>query len=172
MSHWESIVKSIAPVLGAAIGGPFGGVATKTITSALFGDNESAMGADLDQKITNELQNNPEALLKLKQADRDFDVKMKELDVDILQINKEDRDSARNLHKKTKSYIVPLLASLTVGCFFAVVFWVLSGQVSLESTLLGFVLGQVSTKAEQVYNFYFGSSAGSKAKTEKLGEVK
>jgi len=76
------------------------------------------------------------------------------------------------MQKANKAMIVPILAGLTVAAFFAVVFWVLTGKVTLESTLLGFILGQVSSKAEQVYNFYFGSSAGSKRKTEQLGALK
>jgi len=63
-----------------------------------------------------------------------------------------------------KSIVEPLLAALTVGGFFCAVSWVLLGKVTLDNTMLGFVLGQVSSKAEQIYNFYFGSSAGSKSK--------
>ncbi len=172
MFDWKSLVKTVAPVLGTALGGPFGGMATKAISSALLGDDEPATGTDLEAKLASALQHDTEALVKLKAADQAFDTKMKELDVDILQIAADDRNSARDLQKTTKSYIVPVLAGLTVACFFGVVFWVLTGKVSLESTLLGFILGQVSSKAEQVYNFYFGSSAGSKAKTEKLSEIK
>jgi len=166
--NWKSLVKSVAPILGTALGGPFGGMATKAISAALFGDDETATGSDLESKIAAVLQNDTEALLKLKQADQDFDARMKALDVDIMKIAADDRDSARDLQKITRSWVVPVLATVTVTGFFAVVFWVLSGRVTLESTLLGFVLGQVSSKAEQVYNFFFGSSAGSKDKTDKL----
>lgn len=170
--NWKSLVKTVAPVLGTALGGPFGGIATKAITSAILGDDEKATGQDLDAKLAEALQLDPTALVKLKAADQLFDTTMKELDVDILQIAAADRDSARNMQTATKTYIVPILAGVTVACFFGVVFWVLTGKVSLESTLLGFILGQVSSKAEQVYNFYFGSSAGSKNKTDQLAKIK
>jgi len=160
--NWKSLVSSVAPVLGVAIGGPFGGLASKAIQEALGVEGETA--------IAQELQTNPEALIKLKQAGQDFDAKMKALDIDIMQIHADDRANARDLQKQNKAIIVPILAALTVACFFGVVFWVLTGKVSLESTLLGFVLGQVSSKAEQVYNFYFGSSSGSKDKTEKMAK--
>jgi hypothetical protein len=154
------LVSSVAPVLGVAIGGPFGGVASKAI--------QAALGVDSEAGIAKELQANPESLFKLKKADQDFDAKMKALDIDVMQIEADDRANARDLQKQNKAIIVPILAALTVACFFGVVFWVLTGKVSLESTLLGFVLGQVSSKAEQVYNFYFGSSSGSKDKTAKM----
>jgi len=165
---WKSLVKTVAPVLGTALGGPFGGMATKAISSALFGDDEPATGADLEKKLSEALQHDTEALLKLKKADQDFDARMKELDVDIMKIDADDRNSARDLQKATRSWIVPVLGIVTVGCFFAVVFWVLTGKVTIESTLLGFVLGQVSSKAEQVYNYFYGSSSGSKEKTKQL----
>lgn len=159
--NWKSLVSNIAPVLGTALGGPFGGLATKAIAQAITGDENTS-----DQDLALALQNaNPDTLLKLKQADNEFDQRMAELGVDLEKIAQEDRGNARALQEKNKSWIVPTLATITVGCFFAVVFWILSGKVSLESTLVGFVLGQVSAKAEQIYNFYFGSSAGSKEKT-------
>jgi hypothetical protein len=68
----------------------------------------------------------------------------------------------------TRSRIVPILSVLTVAGFFVAVGWVLTGNVTLDSTLLGFVLGQISAKAEQVYNYFFGSSVGSKEKTFQL----
>jgi hypothetical protein len=159
---WKSLVSSVAPVLGMAIGGPFGGVASKAI--------QTALGVDSDEGIAKELQANPESLFKLKKADQDFDVKMKELDIDVLQIAADDRANARDLQKHTKSVTVPILSLVTVLCFFSMVGWILAGMVTLDSTLLGIIIGVVGTKAEQVYNFYYGSSAGSKDKTAALGK--
>lgn len=162
--NWKSLVGSVAPTIATALGGPFAGMATKAIASAVLGD-ENATEKDIALALSGAT---PETMLKLKEADLAFESKMAELGVDLEKIAAEDRASARDLQKNNKSKIVPLLASITVAGFFGIVAWVLSGKVSLESTLLGFVLGQVSAKAEQVYNFYFGSSAGSKEKTEHL----
>jgi len=161
---WKGLVSSIAPVLGTALGGPYAGMATKAIAAAITGD-ENTSEKDLAEAIK---AANPDTLLKLKEADQAFEQRMAELGVDLEKIAQQDRASARALQEKNASRIVPVLATITVGCFFAVVFWILSGKVSLDSTLLGFVLGQVSAKAEQVYNFFFGSSAGSKEKTQGL----
>lgn len=161
---WKSLVGTVAPTLATALGGPFAGMATKAIASTLLGD-DSASEKDISLALSGAT---PETMLKLKEADLAFEAKMAELGVDLERIAANDRASARDMQKSNKSNIVPLLASLTVAGFFGIVAWVLSGKVSLESTLLGFVLGQVSAKAEQVYNFYFGSSAGSKEKTDQL----
>ncbi len=161
---WKIMLKTIAPVLGSALGGPMAGMAVKAIAGGLLGD-ENATEKDIALAMANAT---PDDLLKLKEADQSFALEMERLGVDLEKIAADDRASARDLQKTTKSYVVPILAGITVAGFFAVVGWVLSGKVSLESTLLGFVLGQVSAKAEQVYNFYFGSSAGSKEKTRQL----
>lgn len=161
---WKSLVGSVAPTIATALGGPMAGMAVKALGSALLGD-ETASEKDVVAALAGAT---PDDLLKLKQADQAFESKMAELGVDLERIAANDRASARNMQATTKAWIVPTLAGLTVAGFFGVVGWVLSGKVSLESTLLGFVLGQVSAKAEQVYNFYFGSSAGSKEKTQHL----
>jgi len=49
---------------------------------------------------------------------------------------------------------------------------ILTGKVPLDSTLTGFVLGAVSSKAEQIYNFFYGSSKGSKDKTIQMTNKK
>ena len=161
---WKSLVGSVAPTLATALGGPMAGMAVKSIASSL-GLSDRASEKDVSAALQNA---SPDDLLKLKEADNNFAVEMESLGVDLEKIAADDRNSARDMQKENKSKIVPMLAGLTVAGFFGVVFWVLSGKVSIESTLLGFVLGQVSAKAEQVYNYYFGSSAGSKDKTKHL----
>lgn len=164
---WKEIIGTVAPTLATALGGPLAGVAAKAATQALFGDEEIPE-TELQGRIEQAVRDDPDALLKLKEADHAFKTKMRELNVDLEKIHADDRNSARQLQIATNSYTVPILAGLTVAAFFGVVFWVLTGKVTLESTLLGFILGQVSSKAEQVYNYFFGSSKGSKDKTAAL----
>jgi len=165
---WKDLVGGVAPAIATALGGPVAGMAVREISSALLGTPDAT-----EKQIEEALRNaSPDDLYKLKKADQEFALKMEELGVDLEKIAAQDRDSARNMQKETKSYAVPIIAGLTVAGFFGVVSWVLTGAVALDSTILGFVLGQVSAKAEQVYNYYFGSSAGSKEKTKALKESK
>ena len=163
---WKETLASIAPTIATALGGPLAGMAVNMAASSLgIEPSEEAIEKTL-------ATGNPDTLLKLKQLEKDFTLKLEELGVERERISSQDRFSARDLQKETRSKTVPIVAGFTVAGFFGVVGWVLSGHVSLESTLLGFVLGQVSAKAEQVYNYYFGSSAGSKEKTQLLGVKK
>ena len=89
---WKSIVKTVAPVLGTALGGPMGGLAARTIAGAVLGD-ETASEDQIAQAVA---AASPEQLLALKKADQDFQLRMKELEVDIVRIDQQDRGSARD----------------------------------------------------------------------------
>jgi len=38
---WKNVVRSVAPILGNAIGGPFGGAAVSALSNALLGKPEA-----------------------------------------------------------------------------------------------------------------------------------
>ena len=163
---WKGLVGTVAPMLGTALGGPVGGLAVRAISSALLGKEDGS-----ESEVALALQSaSPDALLKLKDADNKFAVDMEQLGVDIYKIDAESQDSARKMQMSVKSIVVPTLAIITVGGFFAVIGFVLTGKVPLDSTVTGMVIGAVGSKAEQIYNFYFGSSAGSKQKTSLLAK--
>ena len=74
---WKSIVKTVAPILATALGGPLAGAATSAISQALLGKKDGT-----ETEIATILQTaSPETLLALKKANQDFEVKMKELDM-------------------------------------------------------------------------------------------
>jgi len=146
-----------------AIGGPFGGMAASALLNVL--DITPEQGNE-EAQLKQALQNlTPELAVKLKEGERQWIVSMREMDIKEADLNARDRDSARNMQMATNSWVVPVLAIVTIGGFFAVVAMILTGRVPLDSTLTGFVLGAVSSKAEQIYNFFFGSSKGSKDKS-------
>ncbi len=169
---WQDIVKQIAPVIGTALGGPMGGLATKAISSALFGDDEPATGKELDKKIAHAIQDDPEALLLLKKADQDFDSRMKELDIDILEISAADRADARGMAKTLGLYPQIILSSVYVVTFAVIMYLVFAGTVSLsgaQANMANILIGILSAGLLQIMNFFFGSSSGSKEKTSLIG---
>jgi hypothetical protein len=91
--------------------------------------------------------------------------------LDFAKLVVEDRKSARDMQIATKSMLVPSLAILIVSAFIGVVIATLGGFAVVDSVLAGTLIGYISAKAEQVVNFYFGSSAGSKEKTELLSKA-
>jgi hypothetical protein len=160
---WKTALGKVAPMIGAAVGGPFGGMAASAALSLLdIKPEKGKEEAQLEEAIASMT---PEQAMQLKMAEKNWLTTMKELDLKEEDLHAKDRDSARNMQIETNSWVVPTLAIITVLGFFAVVGLILSGKVPLDSTLTGFVLGAVSSKAEQIYNFFFGSSKGSKDKT-------
>ncbi len=112
----------------------------------------------------------PEQLLALKKAENDFAVQMRELDIDLERIASEDRDSARNREIKTKDLTPKFLAaSVTVG-YFGVLFYMLTHGLPTTggSEAMLVMLGTLGTAWGGIMAYYFGSSAGSKAKDEAI----
>ena len=171
MDDWRSVVGSVAPTIATALGGPLAGLAVKAL-AGVFGLGEGASKEDVAKAVANA---SPEQLLAMKKADQDFAVKMRELDIDFERIHAGDRDSARRREEAVGGLINPTLAGLVLLGFFATVGWVLSGNVNLSGeagAVIGTLIGYVSAKAEQVIAYYFGSSAGSKAKTDIMARGK
>ena len=93
MSSWKDIIRNIAPTLGVALGGPMAGVATKFIADKILG-KKSASEQDIQEFVTNA---SPEDLVKLKEIDHQFKIDMKNLEIDVYELEYKDRDSARKL---------------------------------------------------------------------------
>ncbi len=163
------IVGAVAPTIATAIGGPLGGMAMKVVAEVL------GLPADSSEKDVSKAMAaaTPDQLLALKQADQDFAVRMRELDIDLEKIAASDRDSARKREAQVKDWMPRVLSLVVVGGFMATVFLVLMGVVEgmkdpLTATTVGTLIGFVSAKAEQVIAYYFGSSSSSQQKTQLL----
>lgn len=167
-----NLVRTVAPSIASAVGGPLAGMAVRTISEALLGKPDGTE-AELEEAAA---KATPEQLLALKKAEQEFTVRMRELDIDLERISNSDRDSARNREVQTKDWMPRILAFIVVGGFMLTVFLVLMGYVEgmkdpLMATTVGTLIGFVSAKCEQVVAYYFGSSAGSKAKDEAMSNM-
>lgn len=167
---WKNLVRTVAPGLATALGGPLAGAAVQTISNAVLGKPD---GTEEEVAVA-VASGGADALLKLKEAENTFAVKMKELGVDLEKVHAGDRNSAREREVKTGDVWTPrLLAATIIGGFLAMVASVLLGKVSgitdpVAAGMIGTLIGYVSAKADQVVSYYFGSSAGSAAKTDLL----
>jgi hypothetical protein len=94
---------------------------------------------------------------------------MKELDIDLERISSGDRDSARKMQMQTNDWIPRILALLITVGFFGILVWMLiKGMPATGTEALLMMLGALGTAWTGVVNFYYGSSAGSKAKTDAM----
>ena len=158
-------LKAIAPTVATALGGPLAGMAVSAVSKALGCDPDEVQGIISSGKLT------AEQVASIQLAELELKKQAQSMGLDFAKLTVEDRKSARDMQIATKSMLVPSLAILIVSAFIGVVIATLGGFAVVDSVLAGTLIGYLSAKAEQVVNFYFGSSAGSKEKTELLSKA-
>ena len=146
-----NIIGSVAPTLGTALGGPLGGMAGDVISKVLGVDNDPA---SLEKAIANAT---PEQLLEIKKAEKDFEAKMKELDVDLYKLETQEKQDARKTF--SKDWTARIIGIAMVGGFLGYIFLVtLQPPEQNSEALINLVLGYLGGLASAVISFYFGAS--------------
>jgi hypothetical protein len=160
MDNLLTLLKATAPALATAVAGPLGGAAVAMIADKLGLDDKTVEG------VTQALIADPDKLNKLK-----------EMELEFAKLDAQDRDSARkrevemakaDVHFITKN-ITSLLALGTVSgalVMTSLIFFV--DFPDSQENIIIFVLGSLFGIATQVMSYYFGSSQGSKEKTEEI----
>jgi len=165
LKQFAPLLSQVAPTIATALGGPLAGVAMKTLSSALFGHEDGT-----EEQISAAMASaTPDQLAAIKKIDADFKVQMKSLDIDLERIAAGDRDSARQMQTATKDWTPKALAFCITFGFFGALVWILVFGIPKTGTeVLLMMLGSLSTSWTGVVQFYYGSSAGSKQKTDAL----
>ena len=146
-----NIIGSVAPTLGTALGGPLGGMAGDVISKILGVDNNPA---SLEKAIATAT---PEQLLEIKKAEKDFEAKMKELDVDLYKLETQEKQDARRTF--SKDWTARIIGVAMVGGFLGYIFLVtLQPPEQNSEALINLVLGYLGGLASAVISFYFGAS--------------
>ena len=165
LDQFGPLLGQIAPTIATALGGPLAGIAVKTLSAVMLG-HENGSEDDVKAAMTSA---SPDQLVALKKIDAEFKAHMKELDIDLERIAAGDRDSARQMQRETKDWVPKLLAIVITIGFFGILVWMLvMGMPQTGTEALLMMLGALGTAWTGVVNFYYGSSAGSKAKNDLL----
>lgn len=170
----KTILKTVAPWIGAAMGGPLGAAAVAAIGDALSLDKptEGKIASILAGATTDQLA-------AIQKAEHDFQERMQALGFEsvekLAEVAAADRDSARNREVQVRD-LTPrilaygiVLASLVMACL--VVGGFADTRTTTGATMVGTVLGYLFSEAKAVLAYYFGSSAGSDKKTDLLAQV-
>lgn len=171
---WKSLVKAVAPTIATALGGPFAGLGVRALSEALFGTpdgNEEDIAAAMATAT-------PEQIMAIKQADQEFAVRMKELDVDLDKAFIADTSDARHIFAENRGvFNLGIVILITFALVMAAVLWgsfqIMTGGITIKDVaivatvagLVGTVVGYVAANAQQVVSYFFGSSRGSADKT-------
>ena len=154
-------LKSVAPTIASALGGPLAGLAVEAISKAVGIDPKDVQSTIDSGKLTSE------QIGQIKLAEIEMAARAQELGLDFEKLSVEDRKSAREMQSTTKSIIPSVLAlSITVG-FFGILVGLMTEQFKTSDALM-MMLGSLGTAWTGIIAFYFGSSAGSQAKDQLL----
>jgi len=162
-------LKTIAPTIATALGGPLAGTAVALIGKAL-GMSDASQEKVIDAIKSSNLT--PEQLSSIQQAEIAFKTRVMELGVDLERIASQDRDSARNMQVETRSKAPQVLATIVVAAW-CLVQSVLLFHVIDDSMreLVIRVLGTLDAALMLVLGFYFGSSASSRDKDRIISAI-
>lgn len=167
---WQSLLKTVAPWIGTAVAGPFGGMAMTAAASAL------GISEPTQEKLKAALSGmTAEQSLALKQADQSFEAHMAEMGykslADLESIAAADRDSARKMQMSTQSFVPALLTCFVVGAFTATLILLLKFDVpTTNRDIVVYMIGQLSGGFTSALAFWLGTTRDSARKTEILAQ--
>ena len=147
----------LVPTIATCLGGPLAGLAVTAVSKALGIDENKV------QDVIDSGKLNAEQIASLKQAEIALQEQAQELGLNFEQLAVQDRASARDLQKETKSVIPPVLSILVTIGFFGILGGLMSGKIMTSDALM-LMLGSLGTAWTGIIAFYFGSSASSQAK--------
>jgi len=150
-------LKQIAPTIATCLGGPLAGLAVTAISKVLGIDEDKVQDVIDGGKL------NADQIASLKQAEIELKKSAQELGLNFEQLAVQDRASARDLQKETRSIVPPVLSVLITLGFFGILIGLMSGKIVTSDALM-LMLGSLGTAWTGIIAFYFGSSASGQAK--------
>jgi hypothetical protein len=151
----------LVPTIATCLGGPLAGLAVTAVSKALGIDEDKV------QDVIDSGKLNADQIASLKQAEIELQRQAQELGLNFEQLAVQDRASARDLQKETKSLIPPILSVLVTVGFFGILAGLMSGKIMTSDALM-LMLGSLGTAWTGIIAFYFGSSASSQAKDQMI----
>lgn len=169
MNDWKDLLRTIAPGLATALGGPLAGAAVKVLGDKLLGSpnaTEDEVAAALSAGSLS-----GEQLKALKEAELNFQVEMAKIDQAMEASFIEDRKSAREMESATHSPVPAILSYfVTLGYFGVLTGMMTKWLVIADSQVALMMLGSLTTAWGSVLAFWFGSTRDSARKTDLLAQ--
>ena len=158
-------LKQIAPTVASALCGPLAGMAVSAISKAIGVDEDKVSDLISNNKLT------AEQVAQIKIAEIELQKQANELGLNFEKLAVDDRKSAREMQAATRSIVPPALAAIVTVGFFGILVMMLLGKVDSNNPAILMMLGSLGTAWTGIIAYYFGSSAGSQAKTDLLSKA-
>lgn len=156
-------LKTIAPTIATALGGPLAGMAVSAVAKAIGVSPDEVQDVISSGKLT------AEQVASIQLAELELKKQAQSMNLDFAKLIAEDKQSAREMQIATKSWIPALLAVFVTIGFFGILLGLMTEHFKTSDALM-LMLGSLATAWTGVMAFYFGSSASSQAKTELLAK--
>ena len=158
-------LKQIAPTIATAMGGPLAGMAVSAISKAIGVDEKDVGDLIANNKLT------ADQIAQVKIAEIELQKQANELGLNFEKLAVDDRKSARDMQAAIRSKVPPTLAAIVTLGFFGILVMMLLGKVDSNNPAILMMLGSLGTAWTGIIAYYFGSSAGSQAKTDLLSKA-
>jgi len=148
------LLKSLAPTIASAAGGPMAGMAVKMAAQKLGVPDATA------NEIEDIIEREPEKAVLLKEADTEFKDRIKEMEIDLESFKSEleDRQHARETFKNDWTpKVFGILALLLYGAYVLTV--TIMPHDQNDETIISLVLGQLSGILGTMAAFWFSGSS-------------
>jgi hypothetical protein len=131
-----------------------------------------AIGVDEDkvQDMISSNKLNADQVAQLKLAEIELAKQAQELGLNFEKLAVDDRKSAREMQATTRSWMPPILAGAVTLGFFTIMVMMFFNQIDSNNPAILMMLGSLGTAWTGIIAYYFGSSAGSQAKTEMMAK--
>jgi len=151
------LLKSLAPTIASAAGGPMAGMAVKMAATKLGIPDATA------NEIEDLIERQPEKAVLLKEADKDFAHRLKEMEINLesFKTEVEDRKDARRVFGDDPT--PKIFAVISLMGFLAYIFMVtLQPPDANDDGVVNLVLGYLGGLVSGISAFFFGGSNGKK----------
>ena len=148
------LLKSLAPTIASAAGGPMAGMAVKMAAQKLGVPDATA------NEIEDIIEREPEKAVLLKEAANDFKDRIREMEIDLesFKTEVEDRQHARETFKNDWTpKVFGILALLLYGAYVMAV--TIMPHDQNDETIISLVLGQLSGILGTMAAFWFSGSS-------------
>jgi len=160
------LLKTLAPMIGTALGGPLGGAAAAFIADKL---GLEAKTVEAVSEVLNSGKMTPEQVAQIKLAEIEFQKFLKQNAIDLEKVHSEDRGSARAMLAAVRSKVPAWLSFIVTLGYFGILGGMMTNTLEIkDSQALLLMLGSLSTAWGMVMAFWFGTTAGSAQKNELL----
>lgn len=152
-----SLLKSLAPTVAEAAGGPLAGMAIKMVASRMGSPDASV------EELEKILETQPEKALLAKQADGEFQTRLKEMELD-LESFKAEVDDRKDARKTFGDDPMPkVFAMVALLGFLGYVFMVtIQPPDANDDGVVNLILGYLGGLVSGISAFFFGGSNGKK----------